>query len=87
MKLICSLILELILAVLVLAMTGCGSTFYSADGKPAARICGDYTYQKTPDGSVLISLRHTETIQATGNALAKDLGALGTAATALTLTH
>lgn len=85
MKLICYLILAL--AVLVLVVSGCGSTFYGPDGRPTARISGDYTYQRTPGGSVSISLRHTETIQAQGNAFAKDLGTLGTAAAAFTLTY
>ena len=43
MKTICILILALIVAVMVLAMTGCGSTFYGPDGKPTASIRGDYT--------------------------------------------
>jgi hypothetical protein len=85
MKTICYLILALILAVLVLAVTGCGSTFYGPDGKPTARINGDYTYQRTSEGDVSISLRHSETILAHGNAVSKGIGAAGSSLTALAI--
>lgn len=67
-----------------LCLTGCVSRLYDK-GQLQAEIRGDYEYRKGADGSVLISLRHTPVIQASGTAVAKDIGALGSAASILKL--
>ena len=71
---------------LISILTSCVSRLYER-GQLTAEIRGDYEYRKSVDGSVSVSLRHTPVIQASGTAVAKDLGALGTAATAFTLIH
>ena len=81
-----SLIFYAVIAAFIFGITGCVSRLYDA-GQLTAEIRGDYEYRKSADGSILISLHHTPVIQASGTAIAKDLGALGTAATAFTLTH
>ena len=74
-----------LIVVIIIFCTSCGSTFYGPDDKPAARIRGDYTYQRSAAGDVSISLRHSETIRAQGNAVSKSIGAAGTAASAAML--
>ena len=81
MKTICLLILALILAVLVLAMTGCGSTFYGPDGKPTARITGNFNYHRTTAGTVTMSINHSQVIDAQGRAI----GVVGSTVTALAI--
>ena len=81
-----SLIFYAVIAAFIFAITGCVSRLYER-GQLTAEIRGDYEYRRSSDGSVAISLRHTPVIQATGTAVSKASGALGTAATALTLTH
>ena len=81
-----SLIFYAVIAAFIFGITGCVSRLYNA-GQLTAEIRGDYEYRKAADGSVSVSLRHTPVIQAGGTAVAKDIGALGTAATAFRLTH
>jgi hypothetical protein len=82
MKTICYLILALILAVLVLAVTGCSSsTFYGADGNPTARITGDLNYHRTAAGTVTMTLNHSPVI----DAHARSIGAVGSSLTALAI--
>ena len=85
MKTICYLTLALVIAVIVLAITGCVSRLYD-HGQLTAEIRGDYEYRKAADGSVSVSLSHTPVIQASGTAIAKDIGAAGSAGSILKLT-
>ena len=77
MKTIC----WLILAVIVLAITGCGSTFYGPDGKPTARINGNFNYHRTAAGTVTMSINHSQVIDAHGRAI----GVVGSTVTALAI--
>ena len=70
--------MKLLALVSLLAVTGCVSRLYD-HGQLTAEIRGDYEYRKTAAGDESISLRHTPIIQASGTAIAKDLGAVGTA--------
>ena len=81
-----SLIFYAVIAAFILGLSGCVSRLYER-GQLAAEIRGDYEYSRYRDGSVTISLRHTPVIQASGTAVSKATGALGTAATAIALTH
>ena len=68
--------------VICLCLTGCVSRLYDK-GQLQAEIRGDYEYRRGADGSVSISLRHTPVIQASGTAIAKHVGAIGSAASLL----
>lgn len=81
-----SLIFYAVIAAFILGITGCVSRLYER-GQLTAEIRGDYEYSRSRDGTVVISLRHTPVIQASGTAISKTIGATGTAATAITLTH
>ena len=81
-----SLIFYAVIAAFIFAITGCVSRLYE-QGQLTAEIRGDYEYRRSSDGSVAISLRHTPVIQASGTAVSKATGALGSAATAIALTH
>ncbi len=73
----------MILVIVIAACSmSCASTFYGADGKPTARIYGDYTYQRTAAGAVTITLKHSPVIRAGGIATTQVIGAAGTAVTA-----
>lgn len=73
------------LAMVVIAIiwsTSCASTtFYGADGKPTARIMGNLTYSKKPDGSLTMSINHSQVIDAQGRAI----GVVGSTVTALAI--
>ena len=74
-----------LIVVIIIFCTSCGSTFYGPDGKPAARISGDYTYQRSADGKETVTLNHSRVITAGGTAGAKLITAGGTAASAAIL--
>jgi hypothetical protein len=80
-SLVVMLIFFAIMAVAVLALTSCGSTFYGADGKPTARITGDLTYARMPDGGVTMTINHSQVI----DAQARAIGAVGSSLTALAI--
>ena len=73
------------LALVVIAIiwsTSCATTtFYGADGKPTARIMGNFNYHRTAAGTVTMSINHSQVIDAQGRAV----GVVGSAVTALSL--
>ena len=78
-------IIAIVLTFLAMSLTGCSSTFYGPTGLPLATIRGDYTYSKTAAGAVLITLKHSPVIRASGVATSQAVAAAGTAASAAIL--
>ena len=79
--------LAFVIAVLILAVTGCTTTYH--DGKPTARISSNFTgkIHVAPDGTADIdgAVNNSAIIQSYGTASAKTIGAAGTAAAATLL--
>ena len=73
------------LAMVVIAIiwsTSCASTtFYGPDGKPTARISGNFNYHRTAAGTVTMSINHSQVIDAQGRAI----GVVGSTVTALAI--
>lgn len=88
MKTICYLTLALVIAVIVLAVTGCAATTFYDAGHPVARFPADMAkvrYLRHADGSVewqAEAVSHSAPIRSSGNAASKVIGATGTAASA-----
>jgi len=59
----------------ILCLASC-STFYGPDGKPTARIMGDYTHTRAADGSETTTLNHSSITPGIGGAVAATLVAL-----------